>query len=193
MRERVEIRAGECLISEEAVRIDEGPKQWIRKQYEERPYLVGGTLVVWLAAVVGALSLVGSLFVLDAITDYWFELLMVAVVGQGAVPFVTFLLAMRWSLSLRLAQRRGDYPENPTDAEVVPTGWVESVAFDTFRGYPVAHVRYRDDGETDDGEAAVRPILFERDADAEVERARAAFQSLDVPVESVRATPDRST
>lgn len=183
MEERVEIRAGECVISEEAIRIDEGVKQWIRKKYEERPRLVGGSLLVWLAAAVGAFSLVGALFVLETIPDYWYALLMVTVAVQAAVPFATFLLAMRWALSLRLAQRRGDYPKNLTDAEMVPPELVESVTFDTFRGHPVAHVRYRDDGEM-----VVRPVLFEQDANIEVERARAAFRSLGIPVEPTRAT-----
>lgn len=185
--ERVRIRAGECVISNEAIRIDEGVKRLVRQKYEDHPLLVGGLLSLWIFAMVASLSLVSLLFVLDTLPDYWFELLMAAVVLQATVPVATFLLAMRWTLSMRLAQRQDEYPRNLSDDDVLPTESVESVAFGTFRGYPAALVRHRGDGER-----AVRPILFERGEDAEVERARAAFRSLGVPVESSRATASSS-
>lgn len=185
--ERVRIRAGECVISEETIRIDGGVKRLVRQKYEDHPLLVGGVFSLWIFAIVASLSLVGLLFVLDTLPDYWFELLMAAIVLQATVPFVSFLLAMRWTLSMRLAQRRGEYPKNLSDDEVLPNESVESVAFDTFRGHPAAFVRHWSDGER-----AVRPILFEQGEEAEVERVRAAFRSLGIPVESTRATVSSS-
>ncbi|PSQ50311.1 hypothetical protein BRD15_01960 [Halobacteriales archaeon SW_6_65_15] len=185
--EHVRIRAGECVISEEAIRIDEGVKQFVRQQYEDRPLLVGGLLLIWILATVATLSLAGSLFVLDALPDYWFELLMASIALQATVPLASFLLAMQWTLSMRLAQRRGEYPRNLSDDDVIPVESVESIAFDTVRGYPVAFVRRRGGDE-----GAVRPIFFGRDKETEVERARAAFRSLGVSVESPRATASGS-
>lgn len=180
----MDVRAGECNISEEAVRVDEGGRQWAKKQYGRRPKLVGGLLTLWVASGLAMFALVGSLFVSETLPDHWYELLLAAIALYSVGPLAIASYALLWSLRLTLAQRRGDYPRNLSDAEVVPTGRIESVEFDSLLGYPVALVHYRDDG----GERRARPIFFERDADREVERARAAFRALDAPVESVRAT-----
>lgn len=175
--EQFTIRGGRCTVGDDAIRVEEGLKTFVEQKYEDRPVLVGGLLVGWGLALVGMIVFSVLMFASEENWKLFFDLMMASAGISGLGAFSTFLLAMWWTLSIKRAQRAGDFPRNLSDEDVIPTEWVESVRFGTHRNLPVAFVELRRDGER-----SVRPIMFREGDATEAENVRDAFRSLDVAI-----------
>ena len=179
--EEVPVRGGTCRISDDAVRIDVGLRNFVRQKYESDPVLVGTLLVAFVGSVVAEFTISASLILLETVPEFLFDVIFVVIGAQVPLALGIFILAMWWVVSRRRAQRAGTLPENLTDDGVIPHGWIDSVGFSTFRDRPTALIHYREDGES--GEKATRPVIFEKDSENEVERMKRALRARDVRIE----------
>lgn len=177
--QRIQIRAGECLITEEAVRIETSRKVFLKQFAERNPALTALFSLGVLGLLLGYTVVIVSLGVLNQIPDSIFTVALRIATFSGlflAGSIGTF--AAWWWISIKRSQRAGAYPRNLSYENMILCGSIESVTFGRYRNIPVMFIHYRQQNED-----VARPVYFRKEAGTEIEKARVAFRSLNIPIE----------
>lgn len=178
--ERFIIRGGECAFSDDAILIETDWRTFLKQIANQRPLLLGVLALTFLASLLSGAGTLITLLLLEQPPDFLFAVSwQTAVVSSAIFAGILFIWAMWWWLVVRRSQRKEGHPENVSTEEAIPYDSIKSVQISEISDIPVMFIQYRQHGTT-----VTRPIYFQRNAEAQIEKARTTFRSLDIPIET---------